>query len=101
MESREFSEPDRIPAEPAWLGLLSLLAEAAMPNRVDMKALPAAMVWSLAEAGRGVVGEEELFRLLMLMSALVLELLELTTHLRMCFSSVEGTLKGMAQKRHL
>ena len=28
-------------------------------------------------------------------------LLALTTHLRMCFSRVEGTLKGMSQKRHL
>jgi hypothetical protein len=34
-------------------------------------------------------------------SARCLFLLELTTHFRMCFSRVEGTLKGMLQNLHL
>ena len=107
VESREFSEPDKIPAEPAVPGLSPccccccwLLAAAIVPKRVVMKAaLPAAKpeVWSAA-AGLGVVTGLELFR-----SAVfhLLELLLLTTHFLMCFSRVDATLKGMAQNRHL
>jgi len=113
VESREFSEPDKIPAEPAVPGLSPccccccwLLAAAMVPKRVVMKvALPAAKpaakpVWSTG-AGLGVMGDVtglELFR-----SAVfhLLELLLLTTHFLMCFSKVDATLKGMAQNRHL
>ena len=109
VESREFSEPDKIPAEPAVPGLSPcccccwLLAAAMVPSKVVMKAaFPAAspeVPRGSAAAGLGVVtGLLELFR-----SAVfhLLELLLLTTHFLMCFSRVEATLKGMAQNRHL
>lgn len=99
-ESMEFSEPDKIPAEPAvGLSCCCWLLAAAMPSKVDMKALPAA-TWSgpaTEAAGLGVVGETLDLSLL----AHLLELLLFTTHFLMCFSSVEATLKGMAQNRHL
>ena len=109
VESREFSEPDKIPAEPAVPGLSPcccccwLLAAAMVPSKVVMKAaFPAAspeVPRGSAAAGLGVVtGLLELFR-----SAVfhLLELLLLTTHFLMCFSRVEATLKGMLQNRHL
>ena len=112
VESREFSEPDKIPAEPAVPGLSPCccccccwwLAAAIVPNRVVRKAaLPAArpdgLLRSAAEGlwlgtGRGL----ELCRS---PDFHLLELLLLTTHFLMCFSRVEATLKGMLQNRHL
>ena len=61
-----------------------------VPNRFDINAalVAAAAAASLAEFGLGEANLED-------------AALELTTHLRMCFSNVEATEKGMAQNLHL
>lgn len=111
VESREFSEPDKIPAEPAVPGLSPccccccwLLAAAIVPKRVVMKAaLPAARPDGLLRsAAEGLwLGAERGLELCRSLDFHLLELLLLTTHFLMCFSSVEATLKGMLQNRHL
>ena len=112
VESREFSEPDKIPAEPAVPGLSPcccccccwLLAAAIVPNRVVMKAaLPAARPEGLLRsAAEGLwLGAERGLELCRSPDFHLLELLLLTTHFLMCFSRVEATLKGMLQNRHL
>lgn len=118
VESIEFSDPDKIPAEPA-VPLVGLSCccwcccwlAAAMPNKVDIKALPAA-IWSAPgtcttpEAGLGVEGDTldlsfEAHDFPVAPEVPLPEVFELTTHFRMCFSKVEATLKGMAQNLHL
>lgn len=111
VESREFSEPDKIPAEPAVPGLSPccccccwLLAAAIVPKRVVMKAaLPAARPDGLLRsAAEGLwLGAERGLELCRSLDFHLLELLLLTTHFLMCFSRVEATLKGMLQNRHL
>ncbi len=96
VESKEFSEPDKMPAELGlfWLAAAAAAADPILPKRVDIKALLCSVPTDV-----GVVGLADSEGTLP--EAVVPLPLAFTTHFLMCFSRVEATLKGMAQNRHL